>query len=379
MKFIHLSDLHLGKRWNEYSLLDDQKYILSKIIEIAENEKPDGIIIAGDVYDKSIPSAEAVELFDDFLVSLAELNLAVYIISGNHDSVERLSFGGRIMSASNIYISPSYTGKIQPIVKNDKYGEINIYLLPFVKPANVRRFYADFTIDNYTEALDIIIKEMRPDTSKRNILVCHQFITGAKRCESETVYAGGLDNVDAAIFADFDYVALGHIHGSQNINSDRIRYCGTPLKYSLSEIGHEKSVTIVELKDKGTVSVRTIPLTPKRNVLEIRGTYDELVSKSYYDGTTLQEDYVHVTLTDENDVSGALGKMRVIYHNIIKFDYDNTRTHTQTHIESVEDVEQKSPLELCKEFYRKQNGVEMSCEQEKYISSIIEKIWEDEQ
>lgn len=379
MKFIHLSDLHLGKRWSEYSMLDDQKFILSQIIEIVENEKPDGVIIAGDVYDKSIPSAEAVELFDNFLVNLAELKLAVYIISGNHDSVERLSFGGRIMSASNIFISPTYTGKIPPIVKSDEFGEINIYLLPFVKPANVRRFYPDLTIDNYTEALNIIIKDMRVDLSKRNILVCHQFITGAKRCESETTSVGGIDNVDAAIFADFDYVALGHIHGAQNINSNKIRYCGTPLKYSLSEIDHEKSVTVVELKSKGDLSVRTIPLMPKRNVVEIKGTYDELVSKSYYDGTTLQDDYVHITLTDEDDVSGALGKMRVIYHNIIKFDYDNARTRTQTHIESAEDVEQKSPLELCKEFYLAQNGVEMSSEQEKYISSLIEKIWEEEQ
>ncbi len=244
MKFIHLSDLHLGKRWNEYSLLEDQKYILEEILKIISYEKPDGIIIAGDVYDKSIPSAEAVELFDAFLVQLAELKLSAYIISGNHDSVERLSFGGRIMSASNIYISPSYTGKISPIIKKDEHGTINIYLLPFVKPANIRKWYPDCVVDSYNDALNIVIKEMQIDTNQRNILIAHQFITGAQRCESETISVGGLDNIDVGVFADFDYVALGHIHSSQNIGSEKVRYCGTPLKYSLSEINNAKSVTM---------------------------------------------------------------------------------------------------------------------------------------
>ncbi len=378
MKFIHLSDLHLGKRWNEYSLLEDQKYILKEIINIIVEEKPNGVIIAGDVYDKSIPSAEAVELFDSFLVQLVDLKLSIFVISGNHDSVERLSFGGRIMSASNVYISPTYTGRITPIIKNDEYGPLNIYLLPFVKPANIKKCYSDCSVDSYNEAVKLAIQDMKIDTSQRNILVAHQFITGASRCDSETVSVGGLDNIDVDVFDDFDYVALGHIHCEQSIGSQKVRYCGTPLKYSLSEISHKKCLTVLELKNKGDLTIKTVPLTPLHNVSEIKGTYEELVSKAFYDGKNIQNDFLHITLTNEEDVNNALGKMRVIYPYIIKFEYDNTRTRTQMHIDAAEDVEQKTPLELCKEFYQLQNNMEMNKEQEKYLASLIEKIWEAE-
>ena len=246
MKFVHLSDLHLGKRVNEYSMLEDQEYILTKIINIIDDEKPSGVIIAGDVYDKSIPSAEAVQMFDDFLTRLAKRNLQVFVISGNHDSPERMSFGSRLMDQSGIHISQVYNGQIEPFAMEDDHGAVNVYMLPFVKPAHVKRF-SDESIESYTDALRVTIAEMNVNQSERNILITHQFVTGAMRSDSEDVSVGGSDNVDVSVFDNFDYVALGHIHSPQNCTSERVRYCGTPLKYSFSEAKDNKSVTVVEL------------------------------------------------------------------------------------------------------------------------------------
>ena len=291
MKLIHLSDLHLGKRVNEYSMLEDQEYILKKIINVIDDEKPVGVIIAGDVYDKSIPSAEAVQLFDDFLVQLAKRSLKVFVISGNHDSPERIAFGSRIMDASGIHMSPVYSGDITPIPLEDEFGTVNIYILPFIKPAHVRR-YAENEITTYTEAIEYVISKLNIDPANRNVLVTHQFVTGALRSESEEISVGGSDNVDAYVFEPFDYVALGHIHSPQTCGSDNIRYCGTPLKYSFSEAHDKKSVTIVELREKGNVSYKTVELVPQHNLVELKGTYEELTSKSFYENTTWQEDYI---------------------------------------------------------------------------------------
>ncbi len=379
MKQFHLSDLHLGKRVNEFSMLEDQKYILTKIINIIDNEKPDGIIIAGDVYDKSIPSAEAVELFDDFLVRLAERKLKVFIISGNHDSPERLAFGGRLMDQSGIHMSPVYNGIVAPISLEDEHGKVNIYMLPFVKPANVRRYFEDACIESYTDAIHIAIQKMNIDTANRNLLVTHQFVTGALRSESEEISVGGSDNVDSTVFDGFDYVALGHIHAPQNIGSEKIRYCGTPLKYSFSEVNHKKSVTVVELGEKGSLSIHTIPLEPKHDMVDLKGTYLELTSKDFYDDTNYQNDYVHITLTDEDDVPDAIGKLRVVYPNLMKLDYDNKRTQKNTEINGADITDNKSPLDLFAEFYEKQNNQPMTEEQQAFMAEMIEKIWEDEQ
>ena len=235
MRFIHLSDLHIGKRVNEFPMLEDQEFILTKILNIIDEQKPDGVIIAGDVYDKSVPSAEAVELFDDFLVRLSKRDMKVFVISGNHDSAERIAFGGRLMDKSGIYMSPVYNGKIEPVALSDEFGDVNIYMLPFVKPSNVRRFFPESEITSYTDAVKVAIDSMNIDTAKRNILITHQFVTGATRTESEDVSVGGTDNVDVSVFDSFDYVALGHIHRSQKCGSEYIRYSGTPLKYSFSE------------------------------------------------------------------------------------------------------------------------------------------------
>lgn len=378
MKFIHLSDLHIGKRVNEFSMFEDQEYIISEIIKIIDSEKPDAVLIAGDVYDKSIPPSEAVTLFDRFLCLLSERNLQVFVISGNHDSPERLSFASRLIEKSGVHISPVYNGHIEPFEMEDEYGQVNIYMLPFIKPANVRRFFDDREIASYTDAVNAVISEMNVDSESRNVLITHQFVTGANRTESEEISVGGADNVDVSAFDDFDYVALGHLHRPQNCLSDRVRYCGTPLKYSFSEANDKKSVTIVELKEKGSLEVRTADLVPKHEMREIKGKYEELTAKSFYENTTYQTDYMHITLTDEEDIPDGVGKLRTIYHNLMKLDYDNKRTRSNSQITGAQKVEEKTPLELFEDFYELRNNQPMSEEQREYISSLIESIWEEE-
>ena len=383
MKLIHLSDLHLGKRLNEFSLLEDQTYILVQILQLIDAEQPDAVLIAGDVYDKSVPSAEAVELLDDFLVRLAARSfrgrkLQTFVISGNHDSPERLAFGARLMGESGIHLAPVYGGLVEPFTLTDEFGAVNIYMLPFVKPGHVRRFFPDETIESYTDALTVAVAGMKPDFSQRNVLLAHQFVTGAERSDSEEVSVGGVDNVDVSAFDGFDYVALGHIHAPQNIGAERVRYCGTPLKYSFSEAGQQKSVTVVELGEKGALHIRTSPLTPRRDLVELRGRYEELMSRRFYEGSSYQEDYVHITLTDEGDVPEAMARLRVVYRNLMKLDYDNTRTRTAVALETAQDAENKSPLRLFAEFYEKQNGTKPSEEQNTLLKNLIEAIWEEE-
>ncbi len=375
MKFIHLSDLHIGKRVNEFSMIEDQEYILTKTINIIDEEKPQAVIIAGDVYDKSVPSAEAVQLFDDFLVRLAARGLKVLVISGNHDSAERIAFGGRLMDSRGIHLSPVFDGCIEPITLSDEFGEADFYLLPFIKPVHVRRFYPEEDIVSYSDALRTVIYNMNITKTKRNILVTHQFVTGASRSDSEDISVGGTDNVDASVFEDFDYVALGHIHGPQSIGRETVRYCGTLLKYSFSEKDHEKSVTVVEMKEKGNVEIRTVPLVPRHDMREIKGTYDELTLKANYEGTAT-DDYIHIILTDEEDVPDAVARLRTVYPNLMKLDYDNTRTRTISYIEGAEDMERKSEIELFCEFYEKQNGQPMNEEQLRFSEDLFEKIKE---
>ncbi len=377
MKFIHLSDLHLGKRVNEYSMLEDQKYILTKVIHIIDEENPDGVLIAGDIYDKTVPGAEAVQLFDDFLYRLSERKLQVFVISGNHDSPERLAFGGRLMDRSGVHLSPVYDGTVSCVDLEDAYGKVHVYMLPFLKPSHVRRFYPEENIETYTEAVRTALLNMPAEPAERNVLLTHQFVTGAERSESEELSVGGSDHVDASVFQGFDYVALGHIHGPQNAGTDHIRYCGTPLKYSFSEAGHQKSVTIVELGEKGSLSVRTAPLKPRHDLRKIRGTYMELTARSLYEGAPV-DDYLHVTLTDEEDVPDAAGRLRVIYPNLMKLDYDNERTRAHIQITDVEAADRKTPLELFMEFYEKQNGQPMKKEQKEFSMELILKIWEEE-
>ena len=376
MKCIHLSDLHIGKKVNEFSMLEDQAYILTKIINIIDEQNVEAVFIAGDVYDKPVPPIDAINLFDDFLVRLSKRNLKVFIISGNHDSAERLAFGGRLMNQSGIYVSPIYHGDIQPITIQDDNGDLNVYLLPFIKPAHVRHSL-EIEVSSYNEAVERAINHMNIDTTKRNVLLAHQFVTGAIRSDSEEISVGGSDNVDAHLFKDFDYVALGHIHRPQKCIYDYIRYSGTPLKYSFSEANHHKSVTIINIQEKGNLSIEQIPLIPKRDMVELKGTYNELVAKSFYEHTTYQEDYVHITLTDEEDILDALAKLRVIYKNIMKLDYDNQRTRHQSELSLSDAVEEKTPYEHFSDFYEMMNGQSLNDEQSAFMQQLIESIWGD--
>ena len=377
MKIIHLADLHIGKRVNEFSMIDDQKHILNQILEIIDKEKPDAVIIAGDVYDKQVPSIEAVELLDSFISDISKRKTTTFIISGNHDSAERLAFGSSLMAMGKIYISPVYNGKISKYTLKNDFGSANFYLLPFVKPNHVKRFFPDEKIESYTDAIRVVVDNLKLDTSEINILIAHQFVTGASRTESEEISVGGLDNVDASVFEDFDYVALGHIHRPQKIGTERIRYCGTPLKYSFSEVNDTKSVSIIEINSKEDFNLRMIPLIPKRDMRKIRGTYEELITKTSYESTNT-DDYIHVTLTDEFNVVDAIQKLRVIYKNIMKLEYDNMRTRESRKI-NLDDmvIENKNPLEIFSEFYKLQNNKEMDNEQKEIIKKIMEEVWEE--
>ena len=378
MKLIHLSDLHLGKRVNEYSMIEDQRYILKQILGIIQDEKPQGVLIAGDVYDKAVPSAEAVGLLDEFLVRLSQAQIPVYLISGNHDSPERLAFGGWLMAHSGIYMAPVYDGTVKPYVLEDDHGPVYLYLLPFVKPAHVRRYVPEKDIRSYTDGMRTAIEAMEVDKRVRNVLVTHQFVTGATRCDSEECSVGGTDNVDVSVFDPFDYVALGHLHGPQSVGWEGVRYCGTPLKYSFSEARQEKSVTVVELEEKGTVHIRTVPLHPLRDLVELRGSYEQVTLRSFYQESGYSNAYVHITLTDEEDIPDGMGKLRIIYPYLMKLDYDNQRTRTQQQVEGAEDVERKTPLELLEEFYELQNGQPMGEQQRDFARGLMESVWEGE-
>lgn len=377
MKILHLSDLHLGKRVNEFSMLEEQEFILNELLEIIDKEKPQVVIIAGDVYDKSVPPTEAVRLFDDFLCSLSRLGLQVFVISGNHDSAERISFGGRIMSSSGIHMSPVYSGKIEPVQLYDEYGSLNMYMLPFIKPIYVKRFHGDAEIKSYTDALRIVVEEMNVDTQYRNILIAHQFVTGASFSQSEEFSVGGTDNVDASVFEAFDYVALGHIHRPQNIGNGKMRYCGTLLKYSLSEVNQEKSVTIVEIGEKGNVNVRLLPIAPKRDMREYKGTFARLSDKAFYSNINT-DDYIFIALTDEADIPDAVRKLRKIYPHMMKLSYDNIRTRSRSEIKNDSFAEKLPPEQLFERFYEQQNNHSMSEEQLGFVRELIKEVWEEE-
>lgn len=394
MKFIHTADLHIGKSVCEHSMLDEQRFILASILDVVKREKPDAFLVAGDVYDKSVPSAEAVAVLDDFLVRLSETGTKVFVLSGNHDSAERIAFGGRLMANRGVYMSPVYSGAFTPVTLKDESGEVDVWMLPFVRPATVRACLESdedrAQVTDYTSAMRMAIAQMKLTAGRRNVLLAHQFVTGAERSDSEE-NVGGLDNVDASVFEGFDYVALGHIHKPQNVAKDeagmaRVRYSGTPLKYSLSEASHKKSLTVIELGVKAEIGlanihVREISLTPEHDVREIRGTFAELVSpefqrKQLADGFKL-DDYVYVKLTDENDVPDAALKLRGIYPNLMMLDYDNERTRNQKIVVGEGKAEQKTPMELFGEFFSDMTKRELNEEESEFVRDMIESIWEE--
>lgn len=375
MKFLHLSDLHIGKRVYGFSMLEDQSYILSRILEIAALEKPDGVILAGDIYDKAVPSAEAVRLMDEFLTALAREGIRIFMVSGNHDSPERIAFGSELMKKNEVYVSPVYDGRISHITMEDEYGAVTVWLLPFIKPAIVRHVFPEQEIETYQDAVRTVLQHIHIDTAERNILVAHQFVTGAARCESEELFVGGIDNVDASLFDRFDYTALGHIHSPQQIGRPEVCYCGTPLKYSFSEAGQVKTVTVLELYEKGVTKLRRIPLVPLRDMRKLRGSYMEVTDRSFYINSNT-EDYLQITLTDEEDIPDGMLKLRAIYPNLMRLEYDNKRTSMDQEIDGGKPKEQKTELELFEEFFALQNNRPMSTEQRAYSKKLLEELKE---
>lgn len=376
MKIVHISDLHLGKRLNNYPMIDEQRYILREIVNIVSLCEAEAVLIAGDVYDKPVPPAEAVTLFDDFLVQLAEINVAVLVISGNHDSPERLAYGGRLMEKQKVYVSPVYSGGISPFILEDKYGEIAFYLIPFVKPVHVKHFCPEEEIRDYTDAFRVIIEKMEKNDERRNVVLSHQFVKGALESGSEELTIGGLGEVDASVFDGFDYVALGHIHGAQRAGSDRIRYSGTPLKYSFSEAGQKKSVTVIELKEKGNIDIQTVELKPRKDVVVLRGTFDELCQDAVVREN--KNHLVKLVLTDEVERVNGFYKLRMLYPELLQMSYDNARTQGKSgHFNPAEEKEMR-PEQLFEQFYEEMNHKHLTSAQRNYFLKKMEMVWEDE-
>lgn len=376
MKLLHISDLHIGKRVGEFNMLEDQRHVLAQILDIAKAEQPSGILIAGDVYDKSVPSGEAVELLDELLTGFVSGSFPVFMISGNHDSSERLNFASRILEKNRLHIVGTFDGSLRKATLEDEFGPLNIYLLPYVKPALVRPYF-EAPIESYDAALRAVTAAARVDVRERNVLIAHQFVTSGgqqpQRSESETIAVGGLDNVDASAFSDFDYVALGHIHGPQWIGRETIRYAGSPLKYSFSEARQHKSVTLLEFGAKGKLAIRPIPLEPLRDMREIKGPLAQLLRIGSQDRSGVM-DYIHATLTDEDEILDAVGQLRQVYPNLMHLDFENSRTRENTELRNAAsgDVARKSPLELFSEFYQNQNNSEMTPEQIRIMGEIFE-------
>lgn len=375
MKFAHLSDLHLGKYLNQYSLMEDQEYILKQIIQRVREQDVDVVLISGDIYDRAVPPGEAVALFDDFLSELAGDQRKVCIISGNHDSPERIAFASRLIAASGVYLSPVYQGEIQPVRLEDSYGPVNIYMLPFIKPVHVRHFFPEEEIHSYTDAVRFAITHMNVDGRERNVLLAHQFVTGATRSDSEDISVGGLDNVDADVFDHFDYVALGHLHRAQNVGTNKIRYCGTPLKYSFSECKDEKTVTIVELGNKEDIMIDTVPLVPLRDMIELEGEFREVVSALFYENVDT-EAFIRLTLTDEREVLDAFSRLRSIYPNLMAMDYKKRTVQKDQEAGGTGERTSLHPADLFGQFYQEMNRQPLWEAQQQYLLEKIEKIWE---
>lgn len=379
MRFMHMADLHIGKRVNEFNMLEDQKHILQQALDIAVENNVEGILLAGDIYDKSLPTGDAVELLDAFLTDIVRRDIKVFIVSGNHDSPERLAFGRKLMESKGVFISKVFDGNLDVVSLSDEYGAINIFMMPFVKPPHVKKYFPDEEIDSYNEAVRKIIMNTKVDENERNIIIAHQFVVSAgiepTRSDSENISVGGLDHVEASTFDSFDYVALGHLHHPQSIGRDSIRYAGSPLKYSFSESGEnkQKNVTIINLKEKNDLEIDNIILCPLRDMVEIKGPIKELLNPANHENKGL-ENYIHAILTDDESIIDAIGKIRSVYPNVMKIDFDNLRTQKTEPDSVAKDVTKKSSLQLFEEFYKLNNNTDMNEEQKKIVQSILENL-----
>jgi len=374
MKFIHLGDLHIGRSIGEFNLIDDQRYILDQIIELTDKESVDAVLIAGDVYDKSVPSEEAVGLFDYFLCKLSKMGKKTFVISGNHDSDERLNFGSSLFADNDLYISAKFGGELYKKTVEDEYGSINIYMLPFVKASQVKYFYPEEEIDNYDKAVKVIINSANIDKNARNILIAHQFVigqgeeptlSGSENLSVKNV--GNVEKIGTDCFEMFDYVALGHIHSPQRIGRDTIRYSGSPLKYSLSEVNNKKSVPIIEVKNKGNIEIDFIPLIPMRDMRHIKGNLKQLLAPENIENP---DDYIYVTLTDEDIQDDAMAIFQQHYPNTISIDYDNSHTRELEQGDVHGASENKSFEQLISDFYEMIYGCEIDEEEMKVMKEV---------
>ncbi len=371
MKFLHLGDLHLGKSLGDFDLIKDQQYILDQILRIIEEQSVEGVLIAGDVYDKAVPSEAAMNLLDYFLSSLSESGVSTYMISGNHDSDDRLNYGSALFAANHIYISSKYDGTLYRRTVTDAYGKVDIYLLPFVKASQVRHFFPDAGIASYDDAVREILKHAEVDPKRRNVIVAHQFVTGRSQDPSlggsesmGTQSVGLVEKIGYDCFDAFDYAALGHIHSPQRVGREAVRYAGSPLKYSLSEVNNGKSVPIITLGEKGNVSVDLIPLRPMRDLRHIKGPLKRLLDRA---NITDPDDFIYVTLTDEDPLNDAMGIFQQVYPNTVKIDYDNSHTRSMEQVDLSNMAENRSFSELVGDFYRLMYHCEMSEEEMKYM------------
>lgn len=375
MKLLHLADLHIGKIIYEQSLLEDQEYMLKEIVKIISQEKVNAVLLSGDIYDRSVPPADAVDVLNNFLNSLIKvLKVKVFVIPGNHDSKERLNFGSKIFESDGLYIQSSYDGKLRCV---ELAEDINIYMLPFVKPIEVKSYFENEKINTYNEAIKLIMSREEINEKKVNVLMAHQFVTAGNNnpeiCESETLNVGGVENVDTSNFEKFDYVALGHIHGPQRIGKDTIRYAGTMLKYSFSEVNHNKSVVLIDIKNKKDIEYKLIPLKPLRDMRIIKGPIEELLNKENYKDTNTQ-DYIKAIITNEEAIYDAIGQIRRVYPNTLSLEISNIKSSIQNaELENIESLKQKDEFELFDDFYEFQNNVRLDEEQKEIIKEIIEK------
>ncbi len=382
MKFFHLADLHIGKRVHGYSMLKDQESVFSQIIKLAAAERPDAVLIAGDIYDKSVPAAEGVTVFDDFLTKLYHRGIPVCLVSGNHDSPERLNYGARILKEQQIHVAGLYRGETPVVRFADEYGDVNVYLLPFIRPSAVRPYLEDpDCVRTYDDAVREAVRRMEVDPSARNVLVAHQFVTGGgclpETSDSEEASVGTLDEVDASAFSDFDYVALGHIHGPQWIARPTVRYAGSPLPYSFSEAGQEKSVTVLELGKKGDVQLSFRPLRPLHGMRKITGPIGELTDPSVADLGD-REDYIHATLTDTGEVYDALGRMRSVYPNLMQLVFAGADEESGETYAAMEEMSALTPTELFAKFYEMRRQKELEPESRQIIEDLFREIREEE-
>ena len=376
MKFLHLSDLHIGKTVNGFSMLEEQRHVFGQIISYIDTEKPVAVLIAGDIYDRTVPSVEAVRLFDDFLTALAAKDVAVILISGNHDSPERMNYASRLLAERKLHLCGVFDGILRLVTLSDEHGSLNFWLLPFIKPSGIRGIFTDKEIESYTDAIHAALESAPIDYSERNVLLSHQFYTSVGvtpiRSESEISPVGGLDAVDASLLSKFDYVALGHLHGAQMVG-DNIRYAGSPVKYSFSECRHKKSATLVEIKEKSAVKITELPLTPLRDMREIKGPLEQLLSDEVSSQGN-REDYLRVILTDEEEIIDPMGKIRSVYPNVMALDYENSRTNIDAFgvVLDTEQLEALSPYELFGDFFLGVTGAVMSEEQAQIVRELLE-------